>query len=170
MLDIMQKTPPWVYLLFIALLVFGIKQKRDRTASKAALLLLPVGMIIFSLFDMTTNIGISGYQLMSWSTGAVIAWPLALRLLTPQNIGYDATTGKVFVPGSWVPLIIIMGVFSVKYVQGAITALSPQTTNTVLFLWLFSFFNGVFFGIFSARIYTYLHIKTTQSSLGQNNN
>lgn len=158
MLEILQKTPLWVYLLFIALLTFGIKQTNDRTATRAALLLLPAGMMAYSLFDMITNIGFYGYRLMLWSAGTLIAWPFAIVLLTQKGMEYNLATRKIFVPGSWLPLTIIMGVFSVKYAQGAITALSPEVTNSYLFVWTFSFLNGVFFGIFSVRIYTYMRI------------
>lgn len=163
MLEILQKTPLWVYLLFIVLLIFGIKQTKDRTAPRTALLLLPAGMMAYCLFDMIYTIGFYGHRLTLWSTGTVIAWLFSIAFLAPKGLKYNLTTRKFFVPGSWVPLIIMMGIFSVKYVQGAITALSPEITKTYLFASIFSFLNGVFFGIFAVRIYTYLKIKAANT-------
>lgn len=159
MLEILQNTPLWVYLLFITLLVFGLKQTKTRTAPKTLLLILPIAMIIYSLVDMIINIGFYGQRLALWSTGTIAAWLFAVAFLTPKGLKYDLATRKLVVPGSWIPLLLIVSIFSVKYVQGAINALSPEITKTDLFTWAFSFLNGIFFGIFAARIHAYLRIK-----------
>lgn len=160
MAELLQKTPIWVYLLFIALLIFGLKQRRDRYASLGSLLLLPIAMLAYSLYDMSINIKGGSYPLLFWLMGIALASSLTLFFLRPAGLKHNPATGKLFVPGSWTPLIIIMGIFFVKYVQGAITALSPDLTVSHPFIWTFSFFNGVFFGFFAGRIYIYLHITT----------
>lgn len=163
MLELLQKTPIWVYLLFIALLIFGLKQRRDREASLGSLLLLPTAMLVYSLFDMSINLKGGSYPLLLWLTGIALACTSTLLFLRPTGLKHNRATRKIFVPGSWTPLIIIMGIFLVKYVQGAITALSPELTISHPFIWTFSFFNGVFFGFFTGRIYIYLNITTYKS-------
>lgn len=162
MTDLLSKTPPWVFILFLLLITIGIKQSRNRTTTKKALLAFPCIMIVYSSIDLVVSIGITPLSVLFFVVGFVVAWISPQQRLTPEIIRCEHTQAadpaeplKFFVKGSWVPLIIILIIFTAKYIQGAITAMSPEISNTNQFTVLFSFINGIFLGLFSARVLTY---------------
>lgn len=169
MLDLLNKTPLWVFILFFSLLAIGFKQSKNRTTSRRALLAFPCVMIFYSSFDLVFNIGVTFIGMTVWAIGLFLAWKISHRLLTPDITYCENNSEQFNVKGSWLPLMVIIGIFTIKYIQGAITALSPEITKNFYFIGFFSFFNGVFLGLFSARVFTYLTLgKSTKINPGNN--
>ncbi len=164
MTELITKTPTWVFILFIALLAIGFKQSKNRETSRRGLLLFPCFMIVYSSFDLIFNIGVTVWGIFFWLIGFAIAWKVTHALLTPDITFCESDNKKLCVKGSWLPLIIILGIFSVKYTQGAISTLWPEKTTTVYFIVFFSFFNGLFMGLFSARAFSYSMLENKPKS------
>jgi hypothetical protein len=130
MIDIFKYTPLWVYGLFVALLVFGLQQTRDRKINRILALTLPIGMIVLSLAGVVTSFGFLIENIGYWLLGVVTTSLVLDKLLKINGLQYYQTTKKYFVPGSSIPLIVIMVIFFTKYVVGVLNGLNVNMSET----------------------------------------
>jgi hypothetical protein len=76
---------------------------------------------------------------------------VALQSPLPDVTRFDAHTRTFHVPGSWVPLVLMVGIFASKYVVGVALNLHPELMHEATFTLGFSALNGAFSGVFAAR-------------------
>lgn len=164
MVEIVARTPAWVFVLLVAVMIFGLKQTRDRSVSRAAMLSLPAVMATYSLADQVISLGLSLNTLGYWLAGAASMWLLVRARLSSTCVIYDHSTKNYSVSGSWIPLLIISCIFSAKYTFGAVTELRPDVAQSVTFIITFSVINGAFFGFFFARFSVYWRASRTSRS------
>jgi hypothetical protein len=120
-LGILNRTPPWVFLLFAYLAWQGIKALRPRTQSIWRLLIVPLIFIVWGL----SRIGMrhdNAWPPLVWVTAAVLMAPLAF-LTGPRLLAVDRSRGLVSRAGSIVPLVRNMAVFGLQYAVAVMGAL-----------------------------------------------
>ena len=149
--QILSHTPIWVYALFFVLLVFGLMQTRTRKVGKISALLLPVGMIALSLGGINSSFGLTPIPLAAWGTAIVIATVVGYAYFRDKRIRYEATDGKFFIPGSWVPLVVMMAIFFAKYAYAVMHASNAEVISTPVFIGALSGVYGLLSGYFSSR-------------------
>ena len=134
LLTIAQHTPNWVWMLLAALIWLGASQCFARSAGLRRVLLMPIAMAVFSAWGMASAFGgasqIAGI-LAAWlvTACAVAAVSLWLRRTPPAGARYDAPNQRFYLPGSAWPLLLIVGIFLVKYVVGVELALQPPLAH-----------------------------------------
>lgn len=149
---IVRGTPGWVWALLAALLVLGATQLRDRTAGLARAALMPLGMTAFSAWGTWSAFGHTGL-----GVGVIAAWLLAAAavaaLLAPGRAqgSYDAVRREFRLPGSVVPLLLIAGIFLVKWCVGVEMAFQPTLAGDAAFAFSVAAVYGVFSGLFAGR-------------------
>lgn len=149
---VFKRTPVWVWGLLATLLVLGLSQVRDRTASLVRVSIMPLAMTAFSLWGTASAFGHSpqlGAVLGIWlGTAAAV-----LALVAPGSSGarYDAASRSYALPGSWAPLVLILGIFLTKYVVGVELAMQPQLARDSQFALTVAALYGVFNGLFAGR-------------------
>ena len=149
--QILSGTPRWVWVLLLVLIGLGLRQVRARRASLARITALPLVMASLSLAGMASAFGADPKLLLVWlATGGLMLVSLARRA-PPEGARYDVQARRFTLPGSWVPLLLILGIFLVKYFVGVATAIQPAVAQDPLFAFAFSALYGVFCGIFLAR-------------------
>jgi hypothetical protein len=148
--QILSHTPIWVYGLFFTLLVFGLMQTRTRTVKMLPALLMPIGMIALSISGIYFSFGLRTIPLAAWATSVAIATAVGYIFFSDKRIHCEATGGRFFIPGSWVPLVVIMGIFFTKYVYAVMYATNAHISTPVL-IGALSALYGVFSGYFSSR-------------------
>jgi hypothetical protein len=116
-------------------------------------LLLPAGMIALSLAGIYFSFGMRLVPLASWAIALSIAAVALYALLRDKKVEYDAAAGTFFVPGSWVPLGVIMAIFFVKYVYGVMQAFNADVITVPLFIVFLSAVYGLLSGYFAARAF-----------------
>lgn len=151
MIQILANTPTWVFGLFVALLVLGLLQARSRTVRKIPALLLPAGMVALSLAGINSSFGLRPVPLFSWAIALVLSALVGYGLFRDKRVTYDATAKAFFVPGSWMPLAVIMAIFFAKYVYAVMQALHAVVISTTLFIVGLSAIYGLLSGYFAAR-------------------
>lgn len=149
--QIFSHTPIWVYALFFGLLVFGLIQTRTRTVGKIPALLLPVGMIALSLAGINSSFGLRTIPLAAWGVALTIATVVGYTFFRDKRIHCEATDGKFFIPGSWVPLVAMMTIFFTKYVYAVLNASHAEIISTPMFIGALSAVYGLLSGYFSSR-------------------
>lgn len=153
---IAQRTPAWVWGLLAALLWLGASQLARRQASALRILSMPVAMAGLSAHGLVSGFGAAGL-----SGGVIAAWLAALALLAsaslalwpraPSGTRYDAASRTFHLPGSAVPLALIVGIFLTKYLVGIELALQPPLARDAAFALEIAALYGLFNGLFVAR-------------------
>lgn len=151
--QILSNTPAWVFALFLALLVLGLMQTRTRTVRKIPALLLPAGMIALSLAGINSSFGFRPVPLASWTAALALAVAVGHALFRDERVQYDAAEAKFLVPGSWVPLAVIMAIFFAKYVYAVMHAFNADVLSAPLFIVADSAVYGLLSGYFAARAF-----------------
>lgn len=151
MMSILSNTPPWVFGLFVLLLVFGLMQARTRTVRRVPALLLPAGMVVLSLAGIQSSFGLRPAPLASWAVAlAASAW-VGLALFRDQRVGYDRGARAFRIPGSGWPLLVIMAIFFAKYGYAVMQALQVDAITAPVFIVALSAVYGLLSGYFAAR-------------------
>ncbi|MBI4987182.1 MAG: hypothetical protein HZC23_00005 [Rhodocyclales bacterium] len=150
-LRILANTPPWVWGLLAALLALGISQMFTRSASLSRVIFLPAAMTGLALYGIFSVFGANPAALLSWCAAAALAVPLVLSRPLPDRTHYDAATRRFSLPGSPLPLLLIMGIFLTKYAVGVMLAMRPSLGMDALFAPTVSALYGIFSGIFIGR-------------------
>ena len=151
MLDIVTHTPTWVWLLLILLIYLGVKQTKDRQVPKNKAFILPSVMIVFSLHGVISSFGGGFDSLVFWGGSFVAVLLLGVLVFPSQRATYDESTQSYFIRGSWRPLLLILGIFSIKYTVGVMEGLHHSLLTTSFVVDGLSMLYGVFSGIFAAR-------------------
>lgn len=148
--QILAGTPLWVWALLAGLVALGLSQIRTRRAGLARAMALPLAMGTLSIYGTVSAFGATATVLACWALAAALALALVLRQPLPTGARYDAGRREFEQPGSWVPLLLILGIFCTKYAVGILLALHPeQHAHTSLALpvaALYGFFSGLFAG------------------------
>jgi hypothetical protein len=158
--QILSHTPVWVYALFFTLLVFGLIQTRTRIVSKVPALLLPAGMVALSLAGINSSFGLRPIPVLAWGTTLIIAAIVGYVFFRDKRIHYKAADGKFFIPGSWIPLAVMMAIFFAKYVYAVMSAFEAEVISTPTFIGAVSAVYGLLSGYFASRAVNL--IKQTQ--------
>ena len=148
-IEILARTPVWVYVLFVGLVALGLWQVRTRTFSLARLLILPTVMIAFALYGLLSLFGDKAQALAPWLV-ALIATTLAL-MATGYPRGVKLADGSFTVPGSWVPFAVIMTIFFLRYAVTVATRMNPELRTNALFEVAAGLAYGLSSGFFAGR-------------------
>src|SRR5476649_2233491 len=151
LLQILTRTPPWVFVLFAALLFFGALQSRTRQIGLARVAILPVVLIGLSLSGIWSTFGGDASAIAAW-LAAVAAAVLLNRLAKwPRKVAYTAATRSFLVEGSWTPLAAMMILFFMRYAVAVSLAMHPELRSAPWLAPGISFAYGLMTGAFLAR-------------------
>lgn len=150
LLQTLSHTPTWVYAVFVLLVYFGHRQSRGRTVGRGGLMALPLAMLCLSLYGVVSSFGLVPPPLLAWGLGLLLPVALGVRMLTPKGVIY-ASSGSFLVPGSWLPLVLMMAIFCVKYLVGFATARDLPAIHLPWFIASVSLALGLFSGALCAR-------------------
>lgn len=152
LLPILRHTPAWVWLLLAGLVVLGLLQARERTVSLRRVSLLPAAMALFSLWAAGSAFGHAPMlpeALMLWAMAAAAV----TALLAPgqARASFDAATRSYRLPGSWLPLALMLGIFLVRYTVAVRLALRPSLLLDSSFVLPVATLYGALTGLFVGR-------------------
>jgi hypothetical protein len=150
--QILKQTPTWVWGMLTGLIVLGASQMRDRTQSLVRVSIMPVAMTAFSAWGMVSGFGASPQLPLligAWICTAAVVGAIVSR--GDSGARYDAATRSYALPGSFVPLLLIAGIFLTKYAVGVELAMQPFVVRDVSFALPVATLYGVFNGLFAGR-------------------
>ncbi|PRC92548.1 DUF6622 family protein [Solimicrobium silvestre] len=162
MSQLLQMIPTWVFFLFFTLLYLGYAQSKTREVSMARLTILPFAMVILSLYSVWTAFG-SSLAFGAWIIGAGAALAVNSKLQHGRGVTRHTISGHVVVPGSWLPLGLMMSIFVTKFIVAFMIASHAMLANTPAFPVIASFCFGVFSGTFFARSLYIGHAARSQT-------
>lgn len=149
--EILRHTPAWVFGLFALLLWLGLVQTRARSVALPRLALLPLLMLGLSLNGVASAFGAHTVALACWGTALAAVAGASLALPSAPGASYHPAQRRFSVPGSWLPLGLMMMVFSTKYAVAVSLARVPDLGHAARFVAAVSVLYGAFSGLFFAR-------------------
>jgi len=163
LIQIFKHTPSWVFVLFFVLLVYGYSQTRNKLVLSYRIAILPAVMILLSFYGVLSALGVGPFGLLFWLAGFGIAVWLGLILCSPHGVLYSSETKLFYVPGSWLPLALMMVIFFTKYAVGVVLARHIAIAKTDVFSSLIGFIYGFFSGMFLSRALVVWRAKKHQT-------
>jgi hypothetical protein len=100
LMQILTHTPPWVFGLFVLLVVLGFNQTRARRISRARLAVLPLAMATLALLGVWSSFAAHAVALSAWLLVLVAVVGGSLQLAPPRDVAYSPETKRFSVPGS----------------------------------------------------------------------
>jgi uncharacterized membrane protein len=149
--QILTRAPLWVWPLLVALVVLGLSQTRRRQVSLARVTILPVAMAGFSVWGTVSSFGATPAVIGLWSAAMLTVLFVLFQSGPPRQASYNATTRRFDLPGSWVPMLLILGIFLTRFSVGAALAVQPVLKYEVPFILTATLVYGVFSGLFAGR-------------------
>ncbi|SDQ96688.1 hypothetical protein SAMN05428982_2671 [Pseudoxanthomonas sp. CF385] len=162
MMQILSHTPLWVFGLFFGLVYLGYLQSRTRQVSRGRLVVLPLAMLAWSLYSVWSTFDAHLTALAAWACAWVAVVASASVRAPSRRAAYDASTKQFTVPGSWVPLALMMGIFFFKYAVAVVHATNPGVLGTTTAVVVVAGTYGLFSGMFMARALRVLAVMKPQ--------
>ena len=149
--QIFKHTPHWVFALFLVLLVYGISQRRARNVTRFRLFVLPAVMLTLSLIGVFTGFGPKPAALLTWAIGVGVVVAAGQRRVRAHESQSVRDGARYAIPGSWVPLALMMTIFVLKYAVGVIHARQLAIAQATPFVWIICLLYGTLSGAFLVR-------------------
>lgn len=159
LIQILARTPSWVFALFAALLALGLSQARARRVPLVRALFLPAAMVGLSGWGVASAFGGGGGPLATWLAAGLLSGALVFRSPVHPEVRYDAMQRRFLLPGSWVPLMLILGIFCTRYAVGVSLAMHPSLAVDNGFALTTSAVYGAFSGVFAGRALALLRLS-----------
>ena len=124
-IEIVRRTPLWVWALLAALLLLGLSQLRERRVAGTRLWILPAVLLSLGLFSTATSFVPAWPALGAWAIALAAGSALGARLPAPARAAWDAHGRTLHLPGSMLPLLIIVALFVLRYAGGVALVMHP---------------------------------------------
>lgn len=148
---VVTSTPLWVWGLLAALVALGLSQTRTRSASLARVTVPALGLVAFSVAGLVGDFGGTPAVLGSWLAAAALTLAAVNCQPVPSGTHYDETRREFVVPGSWVPMALILGIFLIKYAVGVSLGFNPGLRADTGFAMAVAALSGLSSGMFAGR-------------------
>ena len=124
LVQIITHTPTWVFGLLALLLWLGGRQLRAGQVSLVRMVVMPVAMAGLSVYGVWSAFGGTPLAALAWALALLAVCALALLLAPPTGTRYHPERRSFSMPGSALPLALMMGIFFTKYAVGVALAVS----------------------------------------------
>ncbi|MFG6486734.1 hypothetical protein ACG04R_08635 [Roseateles sp. BYS78W] len=141
--------PLWPFAILAVLLALGYRQSRSRIVQPATLVRLAAAMLALSLYGVIATFGAGVVPMLAWAAGFAATARFGAPLLAPRGLAREG--GAVRMPGSWVPMSLMMGIFVAKFGLGFATGVHAEVLHEAWFIAAACAVLGLLSGAFSAR-------------------
>jgi hypothetical protein len=158
-------TPWWVYVLFVYLVLRGMRGLKPGETTLTKLAVMPVAFTVWGGFELLRLYGMAADAVAIWVVGLAIGTVIGFMIVRNAAISVDHATGVIHHPRDLTLLPLIILIFIVKYTFGAIGSISPDLLMERSFrfadLGLTGLFTGTFIGKFSVYASRYFSATAT---------
>ncbi len=148
-------TPTWVWVLLVYLLIRGAQAVRGGTTVFWRLAVVPAIFMAWGVAHLFQSTHTGAISAVAWIGSLFIGAVVGRMLFKSIPVQADRNQGLITLPGSWTPLILMMGIFTSKYWIGYKLAVTPVHGVDPSFVVLDASISGAITGIFFGRLYTY---------------
>ncbi len=146
--EIIQNTPTWVWILLAVLAALGAMQMCERTVKRFTVLIAPIALLMVGLFASPRP----AYAFAWW----VAAFALMLlfgfkRGRVRSGVRYLPESDALSMPGSVLPMIVMLAIFMISYMLNIAFALKPTLRGDAMVQSIAAVMLGALSGLFLAR-------------------
>jgi hypothetical protein len=150
-LEILSHTPIWVWGLLAALLALGWSQTRTRHVAPPRLLILPLVLMGLGLTSMAPGFAAVPLTAAVWLLALLAGAALLASRAPSAGAQWLPTEQRLQLPGSWVPMLLIIVIFSLRYSANVGMAFNPGWRSAPEVLLPLSLLYGGLSGFFLGR-------------------
>ena len=149
-ISIFQQVPRFVWFLLAGLIALGVSMSFTRRRSLRTAVAVPLAMIMLSFYGVISVFNVSA-ALVAWVGGVVLALGISAALGMWNDMRWSRQERCLIVPGSWMPMAMIMGLFITKFGVNVVLGMHRELSVDPLFATLAGFAYGAFSGMLLAR-------------------
>jgi len=152
LIAIVQHTPIAVWAVLAVLVLVGLRQTRSQTLSGGRIWLVPLVAGAASLAGALRGFGGAGELLTGacWAIGAALGFAANRSLALPRRVVANAD-GSFTIGGSIAPLILLVGIFLVRYATNVALAIQPSLASDPVAAAVVAIAYGLTAGLLAAR-------------------
>ncbi len=151
----LKSTPIWVYLLFFYCIFIGVISRKDGVVSIYKMLIMPIVFTYMSVETLYLKFGIHYLSVGTFVVALMLGLFMGLLQAKLQGVSVDKEKKLVAIPGSNLPLILILIIFSSKYYFGYELDANPNIANNTTFEIALLVVSGMTAGLFAGRVTYY---------------
>lgn len=146
-MPILTSAPLWVWPLLAVLILVGWRSRQERTIPLAVVYLLPmIGLLTLPALVALPHSGAAlAAHGLAYAAGAALGYRLQGRWLLAKGPRH------VRLGGESLTLVLMMTMFSAKFVHGTMTAIAPATVSGWSYGMAFGAVTGLAAGLFAGR-------------------
>lgn len=148
LIEIVRHTPSWVWVVLVLLLWRGYALTRPQLLPLWRVAILPGALALLSLAGVLTTFQGQPAALLCWVAGLALSAYAMQRQGAPAGARYRPERRSFELPGSRVPLLLIVLIFAAKYTVGIQLALHPSLRQAGWFALAVSGGYGLLSGMF----------------------
>lgn len=142
-------TPLYVWAILAFLVSRGVAASRTRTASLRSLIIIPAVMTVLALLQVG-RFAAPGLPCLAWLGAVAVGVLLAWR--GDGAVAVDRAAGTVTQAGSWLPLVLMLTVFGVRYAVAVVGAVQPALADGTAFALGVAVLLGLCNGLLAGRV------------------
>ena len=120
--QVLKNTPVWVWAILVSLIVLGANQLRTRLVSRYSVLIAPVAFLFIGV--MAAGRGSVGFT--AWALALLATAAFTFFVWQPTaGARYNASTDRLHLPGSVIPMLLMLAIFLLNYVINVALAINP---------------------------------------------
>jgi hypothetical protein len=150
--EIIARTPWWVWILFLFLLWIGVHALRPAVMPFWRLAFLPAVFLAWGLQGLFARYAIGAFSLGVWLVAVAIGIALGLLLVARIRLRADRSHGLAWLPGGATTLVLILLIFSARYTFGVLQGMTPSIVADPWFLLADVGLAGLVAGMFVGRL------------------
>jgi len=151
MSELLTGIPIWVLFLFFGLLYLGYSQTKTREVSRGRITLIPLVMLSLSLYGVLRAPHSIVLAVLAWVIGLRFAFSINTKIQHGAGVIFHENSGRFVVPGSWIPMMLLMMVFFAKFFLGFLTGSHFVNPDSFRFILISSCISGLISGTFANR-------------------
>ena len=159
--QILKQTPIWVWAILAALIYLGARQMKARVVKRYSVLIAPVAFLFVGLMAA----GRDPVGFATWAVSLISVAALTFFVWQPTNgARYDASGDRLHMPGSIVPLLLMLAIFLLNYVINVMLAINPAYRSELVWQVVPALILGALSGKFIGRAATLFTMNRVSSS------
>jgi hypothetical protein len=152
---IVHGTPIWVWVLFVVLLSRGIKALHSGTAPLARLAIVPLIFAGGGIMHLVSAPLAGWSDAITWLTALLVGIAGGVFIARRTRFIVNPITNTVMLPGSPLPLLLMMIIFATKFWLGFEMATVTDASSLGMYVLIGAAVSGVVAGVFTGRFITY---------------
>jgi hypothetical protein len=159
---IIHGTPMWVWVLLVVLLSRGFKALKSGTAPLSKLALIPLIFAGWGIAHLIFDPLVGWSSAIAWMAGALVGVMGGVFIASRSRFIVDPVANTVMLPGSVVPLLLIIVTFAVKFWLGVELATVTDVASLGMVVLIDAVVSGAVAGVFAGRFFTYWRALRTR--------